>query len=108
MRLENGQIVKRDRALFRVEGERTFVDRSTVDYVKVYFYENEEVLGSFEKKENFLVFIRVEKSKSISDKFKAKIGDLVVEVERVDKFEFKICKILKGGFVKSGNDVYIC
>lgn len=109
--LESGQPTVRDRALIRNLKDKIFVDSIRADDVKVCFYKSEEDAGFREHylrdERSFLIFVRAREFSNSPDKFGVKIGDVIVELQKGKDDVFKISKILKGGFVKSGNEVFL-
>ncbi len=100
--LKNGQRVVRDRAVLRSEKGKIFVDSVQAENIKI-LGEDRESGGD----ENFAIIISILKNVNLPQKFIIQIGDAVIEAEKVAPFEFEVRRILKGGFVKSGNDVLI-
>lgn len=109
--LENGQVSVRNRALFRNVKDRVWVDSTYAGKIKVCFYKSEEDIGfrglSLRSEKNFFILVQVEELPSLPDEFVIKTGDVIAMLRRGEGAEFEISKILKGGFVKSGNEVYL-
>lgn len=107
--LENGQSTVRNRVLIRTVKNKIFVDSIHADEVKVCFYKSEEDAGfkepSLGNEKRFSLFVQAEKFLNLPDDFVVKIGVVVVKLQKDKGNAFKILKILKGGFVKSGNEV---
>ncbi len=109
--LEKGKTTVRDRALLWSVRDRLFVDSIYADEIEVYFYKSEEDVGfrelSLRDDKIFFIFVQVEEFPSLSDEFILEIGDVTAELRRSKGGGFRVSKILKGGFVKSGNRVYL-
>ncbi len=109
--LENGQTTVRDRVLLRSVGDRLFVDSICADEIKLYFYKSQDDIGfrefSLRNEKSFSIFVEVKELPSLRDEFIVKIGDITAEIQKSKGTWYRVSKIFKGGFVKSGNEVYL-
>lgn len=102
--LENGQKVIRDKALLRDEKGKFFIDSTQTDIIKVLFCDSENTRLIDDK---FAIFIYRKEKVNLAKQLFLEIGDVILEIEKIKSFEFLVKNILKGGFVKAGNEVKI-
>jgi len=101
--LENGQRVVKDRALFEVRFGKMLVDSVSADKIQIFLCRGE----TFEiESQNFFICVEA-KDIEMPSNFLMKIGDVIFEVEKINNMELTVKRIIKGGFVKSGNKVMI-
>ncbi len=101
--LENGQRVVRDRALFEVRFGKMLVDSVSADKIQIFLCRGE----IFEiKSQSFLICVQA-KDVEMPNNFLMKIGDVIFEVEKINDMELTVKRIIKGGFIRSGNKVVI-
>jgi uncharacterized protein YcsI (UPF0317 family) len=101
--LGSGQSVVRNKAVLRKEMDKTFVNSHQAEKVKILLNDSEELNTN----EKFAIVVSSKENIDLPQKFIIQIGDLIVEVEKISQFELEVRRILKGGFVKSGNKVSI-
>jgi len=101
--LENGLRVVKDRALFEVRFGKMLVDSVSADKIQIFLCRGE----TFEiESQNFFICVEA-KDIEMPSNFLMKIGDVIFEVEKINDMELTVKRIIKGGFVKSGNKVMI-
>jgi len=103
--LENGQRVIRDRALLRAVRGSFFIDSVQADVIKILLRQSEDTKLSDDK---FAIFIfKKEEEIDLPKRFLVEIGDVILDIEKIKPFEFYVKDILRGGFIKAGNEVKI-
>jgi hypothetical protein len=108
--LKNGQMTVRERILIHCKRDKLFIDSAPAEEVKIYMCESEKVLTSNE--DGFSIWIKIEAQFEPPEDFIIEIGDVKFEIEMLFRRSgiwcFRVKKILKFGFVKSGNEVFLC
>lgn len=102
--LENGQRVVRDRALLRAVRGSFFIDSVQADIIKILLRQSEDTKLSDDK---FAIFIFKKEEIDLPERFLVEIGDVILDIEKIKPFEFYVKDILRGGFIKAGNEVKI-
>ncbi|MDW8109401.1 MAG: hypothetical protein RMJ81_07100 [Candidatus Kryptonium sp.] len=102
--LGNGQRVIRERALIRSKDGKFFIDSIEADSIKLLFKRSRDTMLTNEK---FEIVLELTSEVEIPKRSFVKIGEAILEVEKIEPYRFRVSKILKGGFIKSGNEVKI-
>ncbi len=101
--LENGQHSVRNRALLRTVKGKIFIDSIQTETLKILLRDSEEI----DSNEKFAIAISTLEKIELSEEITIRIGDAILEATKVSQFELEVKSILKGGFVKSGNEVLV-
>ncbi len=108
--LKSNQMTTRERILVSIERGKFFIDSVPVEEIRIYMCEDGESLSFGNEK--FSIWVKLENYFELPKRFTIEIGDVKFEIEMIFNREgiwcFGVKKILKFGFVKSGNEVFIC
>ncbi len=108
--LKSNQMTTRERILVSIERGKFFIDSVPVEEIRIYMCDDEESLSFGNEK--FSIWVKLENYFELPKRFTIEIGDVKFEIEMIFNREriwcFGVKKILKFGFVKSGNEVFIC
>lgn len=102
--LGNGQKVIRERALVGNKDGKFFIDSMETDSIKLLFKRSRDTVLTNEK---FEIVLELTNEVEIPKKLLVKIGEVILEVEKIEPYRFRVSKILKGGLIKSGNEVKV-
>lgn len=102
--LQNGQKVIRERVLLRTKDNKFFVDSLQSDNIKVLLCSTPD---SKVIDDEFVIFILKKDKIPPFENLLIEIDDVILEIEQIDAFNFRVKNILRGGFIKSGNEVKI-